>query len=91
EEFSPLLATGTVTDALRSTALAPVAEDYVRAHADLPGGDAAVVGQLVTDTLFRIPMVRWAGLRADAPTWLYDFRWVHAGTGLASHCAELPF
>lgn len=50
---SPLLATGTVTDALRSTALAPVAEDYVRAHADLPGGDAAVVGQLVTDTLFR--------------------------------------
>lgn len=67
EEFSPLLATGTVTDALRSTALAPVAEDYVRAHADLPGGDAAVVGQLVTDTLFRIPMVRWAGLRADAP------------------------
>lgn len=36
-------------------------------------------------------MVRWAGLRADAPTWLYDFRWVHAGTGLAFHCAELPF
>ena len=88
--FAPLLATGSVPDALAATPLAPVAAEYLAAYADLPGGEATVVGQLMTDTMFRIPMVRWAGLREAAPTWLYDFRWLHTGTGLASHCADLP-
>ena len=89
--FAPLLAAGTVADALAGTALAPVAEEYLAEYADLPGGEASVVGQLMTDTMYRMPMVRWAGLRGDAPTWLYDFCWLHAGTGLAGHCADLPF
>ena len=30
-------------------------------------------------------------MRGSAPTWLYDFRLRHSDTGLAAHCAELPF
>lgn len=80
-----------VAAALAATPLAPVAEEYAATYADLPGGAGAVVGQLTTDTTFRVPLARWAELRATAPTWLYDFRLTHPGTGLAAHCAEGPF
>ena len=89
--FARLLATGSIRDALARTALAPLAEEYVATYAVLPDGEAAVVGQLMSDLTFRAPTARWADLRAGAPTWLYDFRLAHPGTGLAAHCAELPF
>ena len=89
--FAPLVADGSLAEALARTPLAPVAADYLATYGALPGGAASVIGQLVTDLTFRTDMVQWADLRGSGPTWLYDFRLVHPGTGLASHCAELPF
>ncbi len=76
---------------LRSSRLAPVADEILTAYADLPDGSASVLAQLITELTFRVPMIIWADLRGDAPTWLYDFRLRHRDTGLAAHCAELPF
>ncbi len=89
--FAPLLAGADLRAALAATPLAPVADDYLEAYAGLPGGEASALGQLITDLTFRVPMVDWADLRPDAPTWLYDFRLAHPDTGLSAHCAELPF
>ncbi len=89
--LAPLLATGDISAELARTPLAPLAGDYVAAYADLPAGAASVLGQLMSDVTFRVPTTRWADLRGEAPTWLYDFRLVHSGTGLSSHCADLPF
>ena len=89
--FTPLLSRGDLRAAFAATHLAPLTDDYLAAYADLPFGDASVLGQLTTDITFRIPMVRRADLRGAAPTWLYDFRLAHPDTGLSAHCAELPF
>ena len=70
-----------------------------RAYAHrFPGRPASwVVGQLVTEVVFRIPAVRTAKVhsrRAPGRTWLYDFRWVSpvdGGARGAFHCADLPF
>ncbi len=89
--FAPLLAGEDLTATLGRTSLAPVAAEYVAAYGGLPGGEPAVLGQLVTDLMFRVPTARRADRRGTAPTWLYDFRLVHPDTGLSSHCAEIPF
>jgi para-nitrobenzyl esterase len=88
--FAPLLATGDLGATLDRGPLGSAAADYLATCADLPGGEASILGQLVTDSTFRLPLVRRAELRHD-PTWLYDFRLVHRDTGLSSHCADLPF
>ena len=70
-----------------------------RAYAHrFPGRPASwVVGQLVTEVVFRIPAVRTAKIharRAPGHTWLYDFRWVppvEGGARGSFHCADLPF
>ena len=89
--FPPLPGGEDLTAALTRTALASVAAEYVAAYASLPAGNASVFGKLVSDLTFRVPTVRRADRRGDAPTWLYDFRLVHPDTGLSSHCAEVPF
>jgi para-nitrobenzyl esterase len=89
--FDRLLPGTDLRAALAVSPLAQVADDYRAAYADLPGGEASVLGQLITDLTFRVPLVRWADRRGDAPTWLYDFRLTHPDTGLSAHCAELPF
>ncbi|WP_314148600.1 carboxylesterase family protein [uncultured Leifsonia sp.] len=64
---------------------------YVGAH---PGaGTAELVGQYVTDRLFRAPAIDIALSRASAqaPTWLYRFAWRSPATGSASHCLDVPF
>jgi para-nitrobenzyl esterase len=90
-QLAPLLATGDLAELLRASRLGPVADHILSAYQDLPGGSATVLGQLMTELTFRVPMVAWADLRGTAPTWLYDFRLRHSVTGLAAHCAELPF
>lgn len=90
-QLAPLLATGDLGQVLRSSRLAPVADAILGAYGDLPDGPASVLAQLITDLTFRVPMITWADMRGDAPTWLYDFRLRHRDTGLAAHCAELPF
>jgi len=56
---------------------------------------AEVVGQYVTDLMFRRRIVDWLDLRGDAeaaaPTWAYDFAWRSAVSGLAEHCLDVPF
>lgn len=94
--FAPLLRSGDLVEALRSSALGPLTEEILTSCADLPGGQVGVLGQLITEFTFRVPMITWADLRTSWPrsrsqTWLYDFRLRHAATGLAAHCAELPF
>jgi para-nitrobenzyl esterase len=89
--LAPLLAAGDLTSVLRSSQLGPVAERILTSYGDLPAGEASVLGQLMTELTFRVPLIAWADLRGTAPTWLYDFRLRHSETGLAAHCAELPF
>lgn len=64
---------------------------YAAAH---PGADTAdLVGQFLTDTLFRAPAlaVALARTEAGAPTWLYRFAWRSGANGTASHCLDVPF
>ncbi|MFE5030173.1 carboxylesterase/lipase family protein [Streptomyces sp. NPDC056656] len=66
-----------------------VAAAYV---ADHPGLDTAdLVGQYVTDHLFRTAVARVARARGTAPTWLYRFAWRSPVLGLATHCLDVPF
>ena len=54
---------------------------------------AEVVGQYMTDVMFRRRIVDWLDLRGDAaaPTWAYDFAWPSAVSGVAEHCLDVPF
>ncbi|MYS82673.1 carboxylesterase/lipase family protein [Embleya scabrispora] len=57
---------------------------------------AQVIGQAITDTLFRGTAVSIAEARAgqDRPTWLYAFEWLSTSPtfgGKAFHCLDLPF
>ncbi|MFC4911831.1 carboxylesterase/lipase family protein [Actinomadura gamaensis] len=52
----------------------------------------SVVGQALTDSLFREPSLAITDRRAERglPTWLYQFEWT-APAGQAFHCLDLPF
>jgi para-nitrobenzyl esterase len=53
---------------------------------------ADVVGQYVSDVMFRRRIVDWLDLRREAaPTWAYDFVWPSAVSGVAEHCLDVPF
>ncbi len=56
-------------------------------------GGAELIGQAVTDRVFRHPVARIAGARSgsSAGTWAWDFRWCSPVSGRALHCADLPF
>ena len=90
-QLAPLLATGDLVRVLEASRLGPLTQPILTAYGDLPAGPASVLAQLITELTFRVPLVTWADLRGDAPTWVYDFRLRHRDTGLAAHCAELPF
>jgi carboxylesterase type B len=64
-----------------------------RFAATVPGHHPAeVVGQYVSDVMFRRRIVQWLELRRGAaPTWVYDFAWASAVSGLAEHCLDVPF
>jgi para-nitrobenzyl esterase len=53
---------------------------------------ADVVGQYMSDMVFRRRIVDWLHLRRDAaPTWVYDFAWRSPVSGVAGHCLDVPF
>ncbi|GAB3799158.1 carboxylesterase family protein [Humibacter antri] len=87
-----LLANVAARDALLRIGLSgDEADAYATAH---PGEPAAVVlGQFVTDSLFRAPTRRLGDARAqaDAPTWLFRFSWPSPTMGGAVHCLDVPF
>lgn len=101
ESLEPLLARLAAAPLLTGAGLpATLARGYPRAHPGLT--PAQVLGQALTDRLFRISAVRAATAHRDGAaalpqgatpggTWLYDFRWRSPVTGLSVHCLELPF
>ena len=52
-----------------------------------------MVGQYITDHIFRAPAIAIALARAatGAPTWLYRFAWRSGASGQSSHCLDVPF
>jgi para-nitrobenzyl esterase len=53
---------------------------------------AEVLGRYGTDLVFRRHVAAWTeARRGPAPTWLYDFRWRSAVSGIAEHCLDVPF
>lgn len=76
---------------LRQLGLEPAAAR--RYAAGLPHHHPAeVVGQYLSDRMFRRRVVDWLRLRTGAaPTWAYDFAWRSAVSGIAEHCLDVPF
>jgi hypothetical protein len=64
-----------------------------RYAAALPGHHpAAVVGQYLSDLMFRRRITEWLDLRRNAaPTWVYDFAWRSQVSGVADHCLDVPY
>jgi para-nitrobenzyl esterase len=71
-----------------------IADRYVAQHPELVE-PAFLLGQVITDALFRMPLTRFLAARAAgggaACTWAYDFRWRSPVLGLSMHCIDLPF
>ncbi|WP_022917764.1 carboxylesterase/lipase family protein [Ruania albidiflava] len=86
------LASGVAGAVLMGLGVPPVlARAYPRAYPDF--SPAELLGQAVTDRVFRMPAVQVAQARAAAgsPAWLWDFRWRSPVTDRAVHCVDLPF
>ena len=86
------LASGVSAAVLMGLGVPPVlARAYPRAYPDF--SPAELLGQAVTDRVFRMPAARVALARGEAaaPTWLWDFRWRSPVTDRAVHCVDLPF
>ncbi len=65
---------------------------YLAANADVVAlGKARLAGRVLTDRMFRTAVVRVAGDREGAPTWLYRFAWPSGHFGFAEHCLDVPF
>ncbi len=69
-------------------------------YPELAGDEELLVGQVISNGLFRLPLLAWARRRAADPvaaerTWVYDFSWCSAlrppAGGLSTHCMEVPF
>ncbi len=94
KEAVPTLASLEAVPTLTALGMSPDrATAYAAAH---PGVDTAeVVGQCVTDAVFRRFNREVAEARgrfdSGAPTWLYRFSWRSPTLGHASHCFDLPF
>ncbi|MDW4572042.1 carboxylesterase family protein [Microbacterium sp. M3] len=54
-------------------------------------GTAATVGRYVSDRVFRSTVVKVAGARGAAPTWVYRFTWPSPTKRWALHCLDVPF
>lgn len=64
-------------------------------------GSDWILGQALSDAIFRGPVSTWAAARSNsaarqdsaAPTWVYDFQWESNSphSNGAAHCVDLPF
>jgi para-nitrobenzyl esterase len=91
--FGPLLLRTPAVAALERAGLsAPLA---ARVAEGAGTSTAWALGQVITDATFRCQVARWAAARADAnaPTWVYDFRWESRSPTVhgAAHCVDVPF
>lgn len=70
--------------------VARVEEEYP----DLKGNDAALLGMILSNSLFHVPLLQWLRARRAAQaedTWLFHFDWRSPRDGFAAHCLDLPF
>jgi para-nitrobenzyl esterase len=75
---------------------AGVPAPQMAAYLDRPGRPCDIVGQAVTDRMFRAPAQHLAETKSQAggDAWTYDFRWTAPSgplPGLAFHCLDVPF
>ncbi len=77
-----------------------VARAYLAANREVSAlGNARLLGRLITDRMFKVPMLRAVAAReaaraagaAEASTWLYRFSWPSGAFGFAEHCLDVPF
>lgn len=50
-----------------------------------------IAGRVLSDRMFRVPLVGIISARGSAPTWLYQFTWPSGTSGFAEHCLDVPF
>nr|PZM97149.1 MAG: hypothetical protein DIU73_06180 [Actinomycetota bacterium] len=66
-----------------------------RERGELERGTAWVLGQAISDVIFRSCVAHWAQTRkgGPGPTWTYDFRWESRSPDVegAAHCIDIPF
>lgn len=57
------------------------------------GGNAAVLGDMMSDAMFRMGSLRFAEARAnhDRPAYVYQFDWQSPAGFESCHCIEIPF
>jgi len=71
-----------------------VVED-ARERGELERGTAWVLGQAISDVIFRSCVAHWAQTRkgGPGPTWTYDFRWESRSPDVegAAHCIDISF
>lgn len=65
--------------------------DYRRSRAST--SNAALLGDLLSDAVFRVGSLRFAASQAavDTPCWVYQFDWQSPKGFEACHCIEIPF
>ncbi|MGX5695520.1 carboxylesterase/lipase family protein [Agromyces soli] len=82
-----------------------VARAYLAANREVSKlGNARLLGRLITDRMFKVPMLRAVAAReaaraagrggagaGEASTWLYRFSWPSGAFGFAEHCLDVPF
>lgn len=86
------LASGVSGAILMGLGVEPVlARAYPRAHPDF--SPAELLGQALSDRVFRIPAVQVCLARATGGgrSWLWDFRWRSPVRDRSPHCLDLPF
>ncbi|WP_099332441.1 carboxylesterase/lipase family protein [Actinomyces minihominis] len=65
---------------------------YLAANKDVvEAGNYRLGGRILTDRMFKVPMLEAIAARRNAPTWVYRFAWPSGTFGFAEHCLDVPF
>lgn len=65
---------------------------YLAANEDVAKlGGPRLLGRVITDQVFKVPMLLTVDARGEAPTWVYRFSWRSGAYGFALHCVDVPF
>ncbi|RJF43869.1 carboxylesterase [Actinomyces sp. 2119] len=78
---------------------AGLARDYVAGHPEHTDRQHLLLGNVLSDAMFHLPLVAWAEARrchrsthdSNAGTWISRFAWESPATGWSTHCFEVPF
>lgn len=75
---------------------AELADAYLAHHPEHADAPHLIVGDLVSDSTFHVPLVEWFEARGRVPDgtagqWAYEFAYACGPMNLAYHCTEVPF